>query len=181
MPVLFEEALGPDFRLLPPPLVDLHGVVDVRRWHGEAEVTQGPGLLARLVRAVMGFPPAGRAVRVAVTMERRGSGEVWVRDFAGRRFRSRLTRRSAGPGVRERFGLLSFDLGLAVRDGRLWYPVVDGRIAGVPLPRTLLPSSTSCESVDAAGRACFDVAIALPLVGLVVRYRGWLVPDGERG
>ncbi|MFG1242159.1 DUF4166 domain-containing protein [Xanthobacter sp. V7C-4] len=187
MPVLFAEALGPDFLLLPPPLVDLHAVVDVRRWHGEAEVTHGPGLFARLIRAVMRFPPAGRAIRVAVTMERRGGGEVWVRDFAGRRFRSRLTRNScltrnaAGSGVRECFGLVSFDIGLAVRDGRLWYPVVGGRLAGVPLPRALLPTSASCEGLDAAGRACFDVAIALPLVGPVVRYRGWLVPDGERG
>ncbi|MFG1370913.1 DUF4166 domain-containing protein [Xanthobacter oligotrophicus] len=181
MPVLFAEALGSDFRLLPSPLIDLHEVVDVRRWHGEAEVTHGPGLFARLVRAVMRFPPAGCAIRVAVTMERRGRGEVWVRDFAGRRFGSRLTRDAAGAGICERFGLLSFDIGLAVRDGRLWYPIVSGRLAGVPLPRTLLPTSTSCEGLDAAGRACFDVAIALPLVGPVVRYRGWLVPDGYRG
>ncbi|MFG1349744.1 DUF4166 domain-containing protein [Xanthobacter autotrophicus] len=181
MKALFAEAIGPDLRLLPQPLVDLHAVIDVRRWHGEAEVTHGPGVVARLVRAVMRFPRAGGAVRVGVTMERRGSGEVWVRDFAGQRFRSHLTRNTAGPGVRERFGLLSFDIGLAVRAGRLWYPVVGGRLAGVPLPRALLPSSTSCESVDAAGRACFDVAIALPLVGPVIRYRGWLVPDGERG
>lgn len=181
IPGLFAQALGPDLHLLPPPLVDLHAVVDVRRWRGEAEVTHGSGLFARLVRAAMRFPPSGRTVGVAVTMERQGDGEVWVRDFAGRRFRSRLTRNTAGSGVRERFGLLSFDIGLAVRDGQLWYPVIGGRIAGVPLPRAVLPTSTSRESLDADGRASFDVAIALPLVGPIIRYRGWLVPDGERG
>ncbi|MFG1346590.1 DUF4166 domain-containing protein [Xanthobacter autotrophicus DSM 431] len=176
--LLFAHALGPDFARLPHPVKDLHTVVDLRRWRGMAEVSNGPGRLARLVRMLMRFPKAGRAVPVEVTMERLGEGEVWTRSFAGRRFRSHLSCRPEGAGgVRERFGPFSFDIGLSVRDGRLLYPVAAGRLFGLPLPRALLPVSTSFEEADDAGRATFDVAIALPLAGAIVRYRGWLRPD----
>ena len=47
---------------------------------------------------------------------------------------------------------------------------------GVPIPRVLLPRSDTRESVDDLGRATFDVGLSLPVVGAVVRYRGWLVP-----
>lgn len=186
-PPLFAEAIGPDFPRLPPPLRDLHTVVDLRRWRGTAQVFNGRGWLSRLVRAMMRFPPAASAVPVEVTMERCGETEIWTRSFGGRRFRSHLRRRTGGAsGVRERFGPFSFDIALSCRDGQLSYPVVAGRVLGLPLPRALLPVSTSHEAVDVAGRAVFDVAIALPLAGDIVRYRGWLVPDdgmndAERG
>ena len=80
-------------------------------------------------------------------------------------------------GRRLGFGPLSFDIGLTVEDGRLAYPVVAGRCLGIPLPRLLLPISRTAEGVDTEGRATFDVEIALPAVGRIVRYRGWLVPD----
>ena len=34
--------------------------------------------------------------------------------------------------------------------------------------------------IAAQGRFRFDVALFLPLIGLLVHYRGWLVPDDER-
>ena len=79
--------------------------------------------------------------------------------------------------MRERFGPLSFDIALKAEEGRLTYPVVAGRCAGLPLPRVLLPVSDTAESVDAKGRVTFDVAVSLPWFGRIVRYRGWLVPD----
>ena len=41
---------------------------------------------------------------------------------------------------------------------------------------TLAPKSQTAEFVDEDGRFRFDVAISVPLVGPVVRYRGWLAP-----
>ena len=47
---------------------------------------------------------------------------------------------------------------------------------GVPLPLALAPRGEAFESAD-DGRFNFHVEIGLPLIGLIVRYRGWLVPQ----
>jgi hypothetical protein len=171
-PFLFAQVVA-DFAMLPTPLQDLHSVMTHRRWQGRACVTRGKGLLARAVARIMRFPPEAADVPVTVVMERKGQAEVWTRDFAGRRFRSRLRLRKGV--MTERFGVLNFAIGLQVRDGGLVYPVTRGWCCGIPLPRWSLPRSDTIEGADGA-RATFDVALSLPLAGLVVRYQGWLAP-----
>ncbi|PWR20548.1 SDR family oxidoreductase [Zavarzinia compransoris] len=175
-PLLFRQALGEAFDRLPPVLRDLHTVIAERRWCGRAQVERGTGLLSRLAARLLGLPPAAADVAVEVLMTRRGDHEIWRRDFGGKRFRSVL-----GPGrpVVERFGLLRFTLNLLAGDGALHFPVGAGRVLGLPLPRALLPVSETAETVDDQGRACFDVAIRLPLAGFVIRYRGWLRPADD--
>ncbi|MGL4310575.1 MAG: DUF4166 domain-containing protein [Paracoccaceae bacterium] len=180
-PLIFQTALGADFTRLPPALQDLHRVIDCRRWQGRASIDRGAGLLSRFVGWLMRFPKSAPDISVAVTMQRRGDAvqnatETWLRDFGGQRFRSVLRGGRNGRGVRERFGILSFDIALAVRGDRLAYPVTGGRVLGLPLPRVLLPVSETTEHVDERGRACFDVALSHPLTGPIVRYRGWLEP-----
>jgi hypothetical protein len=51
-------------------------------------------------------------------------------------------------------------------------------IFGVRLPVTWAPLGKAYESVE-NGRFCFNVEIAHPLTGLIVRYRGWLVPNTD--
>jgi hypothetical protein len=48
-------------------------------------------------------------------------------------------------------------------------------VCGIPLPRALAPRGDSYEFVE-AGRFHFHVEIDHPFTGLIVRYRGWLVP-----
>ena len=60
---------------------------------------------------------------------------------------------------------------------RLVYRVEGWRLGPLPLPRALGPTTTAHEEVDVEGRFVFDVEIRLPLVGRVVRYRGWLVRE----
>ena len=50
------------------------------------------------------------------------------------------------------------------------------RILGIPLPEFLRPRTTATESVGSDGAFRFDVAISLPLIGTLARYRGWLRP-----
>jgi hypothetical protein len=172
-PLLFGEAV--DLTALPPPLQDLHRVIDQRRWAGQAMIDRGDTVLSRLAGWLMRFPPAGRDVPATVTMERQGKTELWTRAFGHLQFRSRLSRPRRGPGLVERFGPLSFRIALKVEDGRLHYPVAQGWCLGIPLPRWALPVSRTVEAVDAEGRATFDVELSHPLTGLIVRYRGWLV------
>ena len=180
-PFLFETVLGPGFTALPPEIRELHAITFARRWTGRARIARGRSLFSRLAGAFAGFPPAGENVPVTVEMTRRGNTETWVRTFGTRRFRSFLSP-DGPPGsgqMGERFGLMRFRIGLNATSERLDYPVLSGRVLGIPLPGFLLPRSTTWESVDAEGRACFDVRLDLPLGGHVATYSGWLVPDDD--
>lgn len=172
MQPLFRQALGDAYDNLPRPVRQLHDNVDIALWQGQAEVTAGRSWLAGLIRRVVGFPSGGSAIPVTVEMRRDGDSEIWQRRFAGKRFRSEL--KLAGSGrVTERFGPFRFLIALTPGQGDLAYPVERGWFCGLPLPRWLLPASDTIESAP-DGRFHFDVAISLPLIGPLVRYRGWL-------
>lgn len=177
---LFETCLGKDFTRLPPPVRALHAVVRQRHWTGRAEITRGPTGLARLIAALFRFPSAAKDVRVSVHMVRSGATETWTRHFADQRFRSHLTPDTSRPGrMWERFGPFRFAIDLQADATRLSYPVSAGTCFNVPLPKWLLPRSETHEAIDDMGRATFDVALSLPLAGLIVRYRGWLTPSDQ--
>ena len=177
---LFRQVLGKQFNTLPPEIQALHEVLHIRRWQGQARITRGAGILSRLICRIVGFPPAGNNVPVRVTMHRKGAAEHWLRDFGGKRFRSVMTR--AGDGaVWERFGPFRFEIPFTVLDGQLGYPVRRARLFGVPWPKVLTPKSDAFEGVDADERATFDVMVSLPIVGMLVRYQGWLGDIEEGG
>ncbi|SED28666.1 Saccharopine dehydrogenase NADP binding domain-containing protein [Rhizobiales bacterium GAS188] len=174
---LYRRLLGDSFASLPAPLQALHDPDPISRiaLTGEAEVERGSSLLSRLVGAVFGFPRAGRGVSVTVRIERHGPVEQWRRNFAGKSFASR---QSAGSGrtdklLRESFGPFGFDLALVVDGGRLRLIPRGWSLLGMPLPSGLAPRGEAYEFAE--GRKFhFHVEIVLPLIGLVVRYRGWL-------
>lgn len=177
-PPLFQRLLGQRWAELPALLRELHRVGHVRRWRGQADIERGRGWLARIAGAFAGFPPAGAGIPVEVEMRRTRAGETWVRRFGRYSFRSHLSQ--DGPDssarLRERFGLLSFAIGLERQGEALGFPVASGRCLGIPLPAFLRPVSETREYVDAHGRASFDVSIRLPIAGFVAGYQGWLDP-----
>ena len=71
---------------------------------------------------------------------------------------------------------MTFELALRASANGLDLKIAGGRLGPLRLPRFLLPRSQATERVDAHARFCFDVPIAMPGVGRVVHYRGWLVP-----
>src|SRR5690606_30686752 len=101
---------------------------------------------------------------------------TWEREFGDRRMRSRL--RCIRPGiVRESFGPFHFDLEMDAAEAELSMRVVGWKLGPLPLPAFLAPRSRAAERQDADGRFCFEVPIALPLLGLVTRYSGHLEAD----
>jgi hypothetical protein len=75
----------------------------------------------------------------------------------------------------ERFGPITVALALVVEDGRLVLVPRGWTFLGLPMPlRWALGGYAREYAKD--GRFCFDVEIAHPLTGAVIRYRGWLVP-----
>ena len=176
-PSLFEAALGADWPRLAAPLRALHSTYRQGVQQGEATVQTGPHPLARLVRWMMRLPAAGERVPVCVRLHTTATQEHWQRQFGHTHFRSTLRWDAQRQRLTEQFGLLRFQLGLTVdEEGALHWPVTRGWCCGLPLPRWLLPISTSREDVDEAGRFRFDVRIALRGIGLISHYRGWLAP-----
>jgi hypothetical protein len=102
-------------------------------------------------------------------------GEVWTRRIGGRAMRSRQfigVRRPSG-WIVEQFGPFAFDLELLAADGRLDLQMRGMRCWGLPTPRFLWPHIAASES-EKDGRFRFDVKVALPLIGRLAHYRGWL-------
>lgn len=94
-----------------------------------------------------------------------------TRDFGGRAFRSHLSQE--GGRLVERFGPLRFAFERRGEPNGLSMRLTGWRVGPLPLPLAWAPRSPAREWEE-DGVFHFDVPIALPLIGPVVHYRGWL-------
>ena len=172
---IFARAIGPAFDALPPAIRALHETPGRSLWRGQAATEGAAGPLAALAARMVGFPQTQAACPAEVAIRADGERSVWRRRIGGHAFASVLSGPRAGGRVTERFGPLSMELRLIPDGDRLVYRVEGWRLGPVSLPRTLAPSTRAHEEVDAEGRFVFDVEISAPLIGRLVRYRGWLV------
>jgi NAD(P)-dependent dehydrogenase (short-subunit alcohol dehydrogenase family) len=173
---LYVRVMGEDFARLPSAVRALHLVNGDLAASGMAEVIRGGGLLARMLCRIMGFPAAASQVPVSVWMREEEGVETWRRDFGGNAFSSRLAQ--SGGLLTEGFGPIRFGFslrreadGLTMHFARWW-------LGPLPMPRFLMPRGAARE-YEAGGRFHFDVPVALPLIGPVIHYRGWLAPSAE--
>jgi len=175
---LYRAILGPAFDALPAPVRALHDGIGTRRFTGSATIRRGSGLPARLLCALFRFPEAAQTVPVRVTFAPEPRGERWTR-IIGRKtvisFQSAGTGRNRGLLI-ERFGLAAFALALIPDGDRLRFVPRRWSILGLPMPGVLLPAGESFETAR-DGLFAFDITVSVPLVGLVVAYRGTLAPD----
>jgi NAD(P)-dependent dehydrogenase (short-subunit alcohol dehydrogenase family) len=172
---LYARVMGEDFGLLQPAVRALHLVNGDLAASGMAEVIRGGGLVARLLCRFMGFPAAAAEVPVSIWMREEDGVETWRRDFGGSAFSSRLARR--GGLLTERFGPIRFGFALRRAPDGLTMHFVRWWLGPLPMPRLLMPRGVARE-YEADGRFHFDVPIALPLIGPIIHYRGWLVRSG---
>ncbi len=169
---LYQRVLGPTFDQLPDAVKAMHNVLRDAGAAGQATVVRGSHPLARLVAWVMRFPEQGEHA-VHVHMTEQDGVETWHRTFSDRRFSSELSEQQGQ--LCERFGPLRFAFDLpAGKDGlrmvmRAWW------LGPIRLPLALAPRSAAREWQE-NGAFHFDVPIALPGMGVVVHYRGWLTP-----
>ena len=173
-PALFERVLT-GFEQMPPAVRAAHAPDPARELLGEVDIEGAANPFGQVIAWFAGFPNAGTRVRASVTVERDGDGEVWVRRFGRATFASRLS--ESGPGrVAERFGPLTFDLDAKADAYGFTLAIVGARLGELPLPRFLTPKTEASGHADENGRYRFDVAISVPVLGRLVRYRGWLTP-----
>jgi hypothetical protein len=172
---LYQRILGDAWRRLPAPVREMHDCTAPRVVKGRAHILRGRHPLARLIAYIVGFPAAGRQVPVQLAVTPSARGECWTRTFGGRSFTS-VQSEGCGAGahlLRERFGPLTFDLALLVEGAKLCLVVRRWSLWGLPLPLILAPAGDAYETVI-DDRFHFHVEIRHRLIGLIVRYRGWL-------
>jgi NAD(P)-dependent dehydrogenase (short-subunit alcohol dehydrogenase family) len=171
-PPLYARAMGEGWAALPPVVRRLHDLSRDGGAAGEGTVSRGRGLLARAIAAAMRFPKSGTWPLHVAFAEADGV-ERWTRDFGGHIFSSELSQSDGG--VTERFGALRFDFDLPSGPHGLHMRLRRWSLFRLPMPLVLAPciAARECEQ---DGRFCFEVAVALPLIGPVVAYSGWLEP-----
>lgn len=176
-PPLYARLMGPRFAALPPMVRAIHDIVADGGADGEGQVERGRGPFVRLIAAMMRFPPAG-SYPLHVAFAERNGAETWTRDFGGHRFSSRLSDRRGR--LIERFGPIRFAFDLPSDGSGLRMELHRWTIFGLPFPVALAPRIVAREWQE-ADRFRFEVDVAMPLIGRVVRYSGWLKPAGESG
>jgi hypothetical protein len=180
VPSLYRRTLGRRYEALCPAGQRLHDAGS-SRFDGTCDIDGADTRIGRALARLLKFPRSGRDVPLQVEFVCRDGREEWLRRFPDTVLRSQQylgSGRWAGALV-ERFGALSFRLGTHVDGGRLVLSLEGARVLGLPLPRWLRPRVVASEAGDEHTHV-FDVAIALPLVGRLVRYRGRLdVADAD--
>lgn len=174
-PPLYRRVMGERFDALPVAVRQIHGVLRDDGASGEATVTGAANALGGLVARIMRFPPAGQ-YQLHVTFAEREGVEHWTRAFGAFAFSSTLS--EAAGSLVERFGPMRFKFDLPSDRCGLEMRMTGWSVGRVPLPLFLGPQSRAREWEE-DGRFCFEVPIALPLVGRIVHYRGSLAPHGE--
>jgi len=174
---LYRRVLGAAFESLPAPVQALHDNPSRVVASGFCTIERGGHPLARLLAGLFGFPPAGEDVSLRLVVQADRGREHWSRDFGGRRLTSLQGMVLGRPGLLfERFGPGHFVIDPRPSEAGLSFALVGARFLGLPLPRLLWPAIVGEETAE-GGRYHFNVSIALPLVGLLVRYRGRLTLD----
>jgi hypothetical protein len=169
-PPLYVRVMGEAFDRLPPMVGRIHQLCGDAGAAGEGTVRRGGNWAARLIGAMMRFPPAG-TVPLHVAYAERDGKERWTRDFGGRRFSSELSGKDGR--IVERFGALRFAFDVPGGPEGLEMQLHHWSLLGIPMPRFLGPRIAASEW-QSGDRFRFDVRVAMPLIGEVIHYSGWL-------
>ena len=167
---LYRRVMGQVYDTLPQPVRDMHEVCGHAVAAGTATVTRGPSFLASLIAEIFRFPPQGR-YDLRVSFEEKGGVERWTRDFGGHVFVSELSQ--SGARLVERFGPIRFYFDLPSDPSGLTMVMRKWAVLHVPLPIAMAPKSVAREWAE-GDDFCFDVPVALPVIGDLIHYRGRL-------
>ncbi len=174
---LYRRVLGEKFETLPETIQAAHGFEGQHCLTGKVEVRCSENIIVRLLLRLLKLPRPGADVTAKILLQEDGQGERWHREFGSDSFSSRVKPHRAKQGrIVETMGGVSAVIRLNVIPDGLQWNVESLSLLGLPLPRAIAPVTQATErQVDGLYR--FEVSITLPLLGLLISYRGWLQPD----
>jgi len=170
---VFRQVLGESYAALPAALQTGHEVTSYKTMTGRVDITRGKNPLTHLAANIIGFAKAQKDAPISVTMDVRGNTEIWTRTIGTTNFKSVLSPGSSPYEVFEKFGPVKFKMLFRVDDNKLHYDIIGACMFGMPLPKFLRPKSVTHEREE-NGKFIFDVDTALPLLGRLIAYKGWL-------
>jgi hypothetical protein len=169
---LFSLLLGNSFDELPVEIRKVHDGGD-KLLVGRCDVLRGEGFWSRLLASATSLPPAGLDQEISVTIVSTPRGERWIRSFGRKRMSSTL---AIEQGLLvENLGPVTFTFNLQYcrASQEIEWALCKVKVLQVPVPVSWFSAVAARES-HRDGRYRFDVTAALPVVGLLVQYRGWL-------
>lgn len=175
---LYQKVLEDAYRKLPEQVQRLHNNTDKSVWRGTANIKRGNNIISRLISKFVGFPEAGKNIPVVVNFSTNYGTEKWHRTFGDKSFYSY---QFMGTGrntnlICEKFGPLIFAMAVVVKDSKLHLIQRRWTFLGMPMPKFLLPEGDVYEHV-VDGNFAFNVEVRLPIIGLLVHYKGTLRPE----
>lgn len=180
---VYQRVLGEDWLRLPEVTRQLHSPAPVSMFEGTADIEGAEHPLATLIAGRAGLPQSGADVPARISVSMDGDTEIITRDYGGTVFETRQSAVSTPRGMRlrEQVGSVVFTLRLEAGPHGLDFHQESATVMGVPLPGVVRPILRAQERAD-AGEHLFDVEVALPALGRLVRYRGRLRPvDAQPG
>ena len=168
---LFHKLLGASFEELPAEIRRVHAGERSVWFNGECAIEHGRHWLANLAARIARMPPATSRCALRIEIAADTVGETWNRYFGDRPMSSRL-RADRGLLV-EQLGPLTIAFQLQANSQQIAWTPQWGRVLGIALPASFFAGVVARESM-LDGRYYFEVQAALPMVGLVISYRGWL-------
>ncbi|CAF1531636.1 unnamed protein product [Rotaria sp. Silwood1] len=159
---------------------DRDGQKQERSWHLLAEGDVGPfipsmGIEGIVRRILVGKKPASGARAATMDLELQDYEKIFQKHAI---YTGHWQTKGSGRSDRllmEQFGPFTFGLALVTIAGKLHLIVRSWTLFGIRLPTCLSPHGDFYE-FEHDGRFCFHVEIKHTLIGLIVRYHGWLMP-----
>jgi hypothetical protein len=168
-PGLFRGLLGPQFDHLAPRVREVHAGRTLQL-RGRATVTRGDALVGRIIGRLASLPDAQSEAPTCIDLVVEGGGETWTRRFGvSRPMRSHLHAREHL--LIERLGPVQLGFRLRAGDSGILWQFESVSFLGIPAPRSWFARATA-RSYEHQGRYCFEVDVALPLIGHLIGYRG---------
>jgi hypothetical protein len=164
---MYERLLGGSFELLPEPMRTFHRGGGVR--HGEFSVVRGRGILRGLWASIMRMPPSSERVPVRLEVACQAGEERWTRTFGDHVLQT--TQRMGNGRLTETVGPLEFDFIVTGEEDGMRFQQQACRYGRLVIPHGLSPK-IAARAVGREDGWHVEVAITMPLLGLITRYEG---------
>ncbi len=176
---LMQQAMGESFSALHPALQHFHTLAGTHLLHGEATTLAAETPLARLLARCVGAPRVNATGPIRFALDATPQAERWTRHFPGHTMVSQL--QLEGRSVVEKLGPARLAFEVCAERGTLQMRLRTMHFLGIPCPMWLRPRVLATET-GSGERLHFYIEAALPFIGRMVCYRGWLaLPQTEGG